>query len=287
MTFTPKPPPSHQVRQPGRSVPALVSAWAPGRRPKIIRVRQHEAALPYYYCVPGRADPSARPLVAVHGVSRNAPEQVAAFAARTGRVVVAPLFRTKHWPHYQWVRRRGRRADEAFMAALDDLAARTGVSVDRVDMFGFSGGSQFAHRFAMLHPGRVGRLALASAGWYTFPFRKDPFPYGIAPDGAELPQIGRRLDDFLQIPTLVTVGAADTERDPGLRKEPIVDLRQGLTRVERGVRWVVAVRRKAERAGIPTAIEFRTVAGCGHSFDDCVDKGGLADQVVDWFERAH
>ena len=283
MTSMPKPPSAQPGRQPERSA----SAALPSGSPRIIRVRQHEAALPYYYCVPGRAGLDARPLIAVHGVSRNAPEQVAAFAARTGRVVAAPLFRTHAWPHYQWVRRRGRRADEALMAALDDLAARTGVSVDRFDMFGFSGGSQFAHRFAMLHPHRVGRLALASAGWYTFPFRKDPFPYGIAPDGAEMRQIGRRLDDFLQIPTLVTVGAADTERDPGLRKEPIVDLRQGLTRVERGVRWVVAVRRKAERAGIPTAIEFRTVAGCGHSFDDCVARGGLADQVIDWFDKAH
>ena len=288
MTSTPKPPPSHQVRQPGRlPFSAPFSAGASGRRPDIIRVREGEAALPYYYCVPRCADPGARPLVAVHGVSRNAPEQAAAFAARTGRVVVAPLFRTKDWPHYQWVRRRGRRADEVFMAALDDLAARTGVSVDRVDIFGFSGGSQFAHRFAMLHPDRVGRLALASAGWYTFPSRKDPFPYGIAADRTEAPHIARKLHDFLQIPTLVTVGAADTERDPGLRKERIIDLRQGLTRVERGVRWVVAFRRKAERAGIRTAIEFRTVAGCGHSFDDCVDKGGLADQVVNWFDRAH
>ena len=287
MTSTLKPPPSHQVRQPGRSVSAPVFARAPDCRPKIIRVRQGEAPLPYYYCIPGRAEVDARPLIAVHGVSRNAPEQVAAFAARTGRVVVAPLFRTKDWPHYQWVRRRGRRADEAFMAALDDLASRTGVSVDRVDVFGFSGGSQFAHRFAMLHPDRVGRLALASAGWYTFPFRRDPFPYGIASNRTEALRLDRTLHDFLQIPTLVTVGAADTERDPGLRKERIIDLRQGITRVERGVRWVVAVRRKAERAGIKTAIEFRTVAGCGHSFDDCVDKGGLADQVVDWFERAH
>ena len=200
---------------------------------------------------------------------------------------MAPLFRTNDWPYYQRVRSNQRRADEALIAVLDDLSARTGVPVDQVDMFGFSGGSQFAHRFAMLHPDRVAGLALASAGWYTFPSERDPFPYGIAPAGRVAQQIVDMLHEFLRIPTLVTVGAEDTERDAALRKERVVDLRQGLTRVERGSRWVSALRNQAIRRGIPATVEFRTVAGCGHSFDDCVAKGGLADQVVDWFARTH
>ena len=287
MPPTPKPPSAPRAPRPERPV---ADAKASDGRLEIVRVRQNDADLPYYYALPDHADAGARPLVAVHGISRNASEHVAAFApftARTGQIVLAPLFRTADWPYYQRVRTTGRRADDALMAALDDLSARTGVSVDRVDLFGFSGGSQFAHRFAMLHPGRVGGLVLASAGWYTFPSEEDPFPYGIAPSGAEAQRIVGLLHEFLRIPTLVTVGAEDTERDAGLRKERIVDLRQGLTRVERGSRWVSAMRDRAVRQGVPATIEFRTVAGCGHSFDDCVARGGLAGQVVDWFEKAH
>ena len=51
----------------------------------------------------------------------------------------------------------------------------------RVDLVGFSGGAQFAHRFAMLYPGCVRRVVVAAAGWYTYIDPSRPFPLAAAP----------------------------------------------------------------------------------------------------------
>ena len=126
----------------------------------------------------------ARPLVAVHGIRRGAREQAALFGARAaalGRVVVAPLFDAERWPAYQRIG-GARRSDLALLELLESLRAEGLMGQARFDLFGFSAGAQFAHRFAMLHAERVHHLNVSSAGWYTFP-DNTAFPYGIgAPD---------------------------------------------------------------------------------------------------------
>ena len=246
-----------------------------------------EDGVPYALFVPAKVRPGSRVVVTVHGISRNATEHAAAFApaaAHAGRIVVAPLFAEHSHTRYQMMAGGGRRADHALLATLDDVAALTGADVSAIDLFGFSGGAQFAHRFAMLHPGRVARLGLASAGWYTFPDRREPYPYGLQSSGRKAQRMVRRLAAFLRIPKLVLVGECDTERDVALRQQPLVDSHQGQTRVERAARWARAVRAAAVRCGAHGEVRFRVLPGCGHSFEECVARGGLAEQVMGWFE---
>lgn len=243
-------------------------------------------ALPYYIYRPARLRRDRPPLVTVHGISRNGCEHAQNFAAlaeRSGRLVVAPFFSRTQCPRYQKVVADGCRADQALMATLVEVATQTGVTMRAFDLFGFSGGAQFAHRFAMLHPARVRRLALASAGWYTFPTVEDPFPYGLSPDSKTGQHILDSFDLFLRIPTLVLVGEQDTERDAGLRKGSRVDPRQGFTRVERATRWAQAVRAAAEVRQLPAMIQSQTLEGCGHNFTHCVTRAALAERVGRWF----
>lgn len=110
------------------------------------------------------------PIVAVHGISRNIGEHRDAFAPvadRLGRRLVLPLFAHGHRGYQRLRGRRGEpRADQRLWALLDSM----GEDGD-VDLVGFSGGAQFAHRAAMVTPARVRSLATISAGWYTFPGR--------------------------------------------------------------------------------------------------------------------
>lgn len=170
------------------------------------------------------------------------------------------------------------------MAVLADAGELAGISTQAIDLFGFSGGAQFAHRFTMLHPHRVTTLAVASAGWYTFPTEQERFPYGIAPTGTAGRRAHAALAQFLETPILVLVGERDVTRDAGLRKEHKVDRAQGLTRVERGARWVSALRRTAWQRGINPNIRFERLPNCGHSFEECVNLGGLVLRVMDWFK---
>jgi len=251
-----------------------------------LRLPRDEEGIPYYLYIPSRMDPAAPPLVTVHGISRGAEEHIAAFAPwaeRSGRVLVAPLFSESQCKRYQRVTQDRCQADRALFATLREVAEATGVEVDRVDLFGFSGGAQFAHRFALLHPDRVARLAVSSAGWYTQPDPAELYPYGLAPGTCGGQRFRPKLEAFLEIPTLILVGERDVDRDRALRKERRVDRRQGRTRVERAAHWSQALREAAARAGVSAEVRFRSLPNCGHAFEDCVRDGGLVEEVMAWF----
>ncbi len=263
-------------------VRSAASMPAPGR---ILARPAPPDGVRYFLYMPARRSTSARPIVLVHGISRNADDYMAAFAPlaeRSGRLLIAPVFDERTCRKYQKVRAGGLRADRMLLAVLKDVARVTRAKTDKIGLFGFSGGAQFAHRFAMLHPGRVARLVLSSAGWYTFPTDGERFPYGIRSKSDAIGRFGKRLDRFLAIPTLVLVGEFDTARDARLRKERVIDSQQGRTRVERAARWAGAVRDAAEQRGIAARIAFQILTGCGHEFGECASKAGLAQRAIEW-----
>jgi pimeloyl-ACP methyl ester carboxylesterase len=226
-------------------------------------------------------------LVVVHGISRNAREQVEAFgerAARLGMVTVGPLFSRRHFPGYQRLghSRRGLESAPhvALEAILTEVAETTGADTSRVFLFGFSGGAQFAHRFTMRYPERVRSLVAASAGWYTFPDVEEPFPRGLGPTPLAA---GTDPQRFLRVPTLVLVGEGDEHRDHALNTSRALDLQQGRTRVERGRRWRDAMLQVARRSRIEARLDFTVMSGCGHDFGDCVARGALVERALDFF----
>jgi pimeloyl-ACP methyl ester carboxylesterase len=218
-------------------------------------------------------------LVAVHGISREA-EAVAALlrpaAEAAGRIVVAPFFDAADWPRYQSAC-CDQRADMALLRLLNALARDGVIPQGPVDLAGFSGGAQFAHRFTWLHPERVGRLAASSAGWWTFPDHA-PWPMGMAPSKARPLAgwwLGTNLRAFLDRPISVRVGALDDAPDANTRTSPELDARQGPDRLTRARRWVEAMREAAARVGVVPRIDFAVMPGCGHDLAECVRLGGL------------
>lgn len=231
---------------------------------------------------------SQRWLCAVHGISRDAREQarlLAPAAAQFGYSIVAPLFDPVRFRGYQRLERRVRRADagDRLCDLLDDLAGEMGVPGE-IDLFGFSGGAQFAHRFALMHPQRVRRLAVASAGWYTMPDPGVSYPYGLAAASN-----GRlrtfQLEAFLSLPLLVLVGDEDNCRDAPLRKRAALDLQQGSDRFARACNWHSAVSRaRADRAFPSLAPQLQIMPGVGHSFASSVCRGGLDHRIFTFFD---
>ncbi len=224
------------------------------------------------------------PLVNVHGIRRRARAQAGLLADRAemlGRPVVAPLFDPGNWPRYQQAVRKGR-ADRALLSLMSDLAAEGFWRGRRFDLAGFSGGAQFAHRFAMLHPHAVRRLTICAAGWLTFP-DDAPFPYGLGPKPGRGTDWGgrmrRNLDAFLRIPITVAVGARDCKSDSSTRRGPEIDRQQGTNRLDRATRWVEVMREEAHRRRVPARIDLKILPRSGHSFTRCVERGGL-DEVL-------
>lgn len=221
-------------------------------------------------------------LVAVHGISRNAAEIAMRFAAHQAfaqTTIVAPLFAKETFGQYQQlgVTKPGQTpADTALIALLDDLAGELGGVPERFGLFGFSGGAQMAHRFAMRHPQRVARLCIVSAGWYCLPRTDLPWPYGIG-DETGAPIIGPQ---FLDIPLTVIVGNRDTRVDGSVRQDPLIVEHQGRNRLRRARCYVRAVRDYGASLGKSVAPQLLTLPDMTHDFTQCAAEGDLVEIVA-------
>lgn len=235
--------------------------------------------------LPG-VDESGVPLVALHGISRNAKAIWSTFqplAAGQGRALLVPLLDRKNWPNFQRI--------DAYRPdlALLDLLRRAELAQSKIELFGFSGGAQLAHRFAMLYPHKVARLHVAAPGWFCLPRTDVVWPEGLG-DAEQGPGRLRRsvlgepyriqLPTYLSLPVRVWVGANDTERDPALRKSAQLDHLQGTNRLERATRYVKEFRQAAEKLQIKPDIELSVLPGSGHDFSECARIGGLAERVI-------
>lgn len=232
------------------------------------------------------ANPGAqRPLLALHGISRNAAELAQALAPAaqaTGRTVVVPHFTADQWPVYQRMTKRAR-PDKALLALLATLRSMNNKFQGPIDIFGFSGGAQLAHRFAMLYPEVAGDLHLGAAGWYTLPQDTVAYPYGVGDCPTRRDSWSRLmrsgLRSFLQRRVNVYVGADDTSRDSSLRRNSTVDAQQGLHRLERARRYVTSINDRQAALGLPPTAHLEILEGCDHSFSACAEHGGLALSV--------
>lgn len=235
--------------------------------------------------IPSRSMPhSMPPLLALHGISRDTDAIMQNFGrpcARSGRVLIVPSFSEADWRHFQTI--GSNRPDRALLALLDQVQALGLAQTDRVALFGYSGGAQLAHRFAMIYPQRVAALHVASAGWYCMPDHGLPFPMGLGQaetkqkfDAAALAR--GQLPVFLRLPIHVYVGSDDTDRDQALRKHPLIETAQGTHRLARGRRYAAALQEAAQARSLTSRTTFTELPDCAHSFSTCA-QAGLAELV--------
>jgi len=207
-----------------------------------------------------------RLLVCVHGISRNAREQMEAFrplADAQGIRLLAPDFCLTRFPGYQRLSRQTghERADLALNRLL--LQIQKHFMLPQLDLFGYSGGAQFCHRYALCYPQHIRSMILAAAGWYTFPDPNTRYPRGLSNWPQTLPRPAE-IHALLAIPTLVMVGSRDTSIDSSLRSSQKLDRQQGRTRLERASNWF----HYCCSLGKAHDWHFVELAGVGHSFSE-------------------
>lgn len=248
------------------------------------RIAADEAALGYYLYASSRPRKDLPLFIAVHGIGRRAKDQARLFAPMIeaiGGTLIAPVFDRIRFAGYQrlGISGKGRRPD----LALQHLIRQVQESKQRprmpVVMFGYSGGGQFVHRFAMAYPRQVKRMAVAAPGWFTFPDIDLRFPQGLMRASA-LPDLTFDASRFLKIPSMVLVGENDVHRDKAVNREKGIDGQQGRHRLERAGQWRKAMKAAARRYRYNTPYPFRIIPGCGHSFKDCMDTGQMGWQIV-------
>lgn len=228
-----------------------------------------------------------KPLIAMHGIGREIKTFVDIFsplAEAAGRTIIIPHFDARTWPVFQRITKQ-HRPDIALLALIDDLRLRGVIGADGVDLFGYSGGAQLAHRFAMLHPEYVGDLHLGAAGWYTLPDDSLPYPIGLGASDTGDTRWGRRMKSalarYLDRRINIYVGNKDAELvSDTLRRTPALDAAQGRTRIERAHQYHSTIADLQDRHGLPVRTKLSVLAGCAHDFTDCAVNGGLARLIV-------
>ena len=248
----------------------------------IFEIKSHAATqLQYMVAIPHQSDPSLAPLVAIHGISRDARGMLSKITQRltpsASQVIIAPIFDRNTWKGYQRVI-DSCRADLALLSLLNTIETNQIADTGKIELFGYSGGAQFAHRFALLYPHLIKRLMLCSSGWYTFPDENE-YPYGLSLPKKEMPGFNaftrKNLTNFLRLEIEVYVGKNDTIVDANTRSGRKIDKQQGRNRLQRARNWVTALQSVARELGIQSKIGLHELEGCGHHLKDCIVKGDL------------
>ncbi|MGB3213100.1 MAG: hypothetical protein WBB19_20525 [Desulforhopalus sp.] len=240
----------------------------------------------YIVYVPSERRDESRIMYTIHGISRNAQEHIEGFipqAERYGAVVIAPLFPKNNFPRYQQMGTSVtlERADMAFNHVLQDAHEWLKIPPAPMHIFGFSGGGQFVHRYAMFYPKRIARMVLAAPGWFTFPDPERKFPYGIK-STRNWPNLAFAMEKFLQIPTLVLVGERDDLRDSELNKARAIDCFQGLNRIERAEHWTAAARSLGRAYDISTDFRLELVPNASHAYESYLSHPPFTEKIFDF-----
>lgn len=119
------------------------------------------------------------------------------------------------------------------LAMIDDGAGDYALAEDRVSMFGYSAGGQFARRFLFLHPERLEQVLIGAPGTITTPTFDEPWPDGLA-NVAEL--TGKEVDRDAVRRQRILLYVGDQDLDSTGTALWKAANRYGLTRLERARR---------------------------------------------------
>lgn len=233
----------------------------------------------FFYFIPENAHIDTPVIVSVHGISRNAVQHLFRWlplARAAGFALVCPLFEKDKYGQYQQLfdSASKQRSDMALIDILDDFQDISQINCQKIYLSGFSGGAQFAHRFAMKHADRVQACILCAAGWYSLPDETIGYPYGTGNFEVH--------HQWSQVPITLFVGQRDKSRDASLNRQPIIDQSQGRHRLARAKTWARAL--EEQRAKISGAsVALITIPDVGHDFSDILGHAQFTAPIMNLF----
>lgn len=134
---------------------------------------------PYMLYVPEDYDEEAEqeyPLVVlVHGTERWPHEYLrynSEFAEENDVILLAPLFPIGthgqfDLENYKLLDYKGTRYDLILLSMVDEVTSKYRIQGNKFNLFGFSGGGHFTHRFFYLHPHRLNAISIGAPGMVT------------------------------------------------------------------------------------------------------------------------
>lgn len=114
-------------------------------------------------------------LTLIHGSDRenqSLRDHFIDFAEDNHCIILAPLFPCgitdpSDTDNYKYIQYKDIRFDQILLAMVEEISAKYRITWPAMDLFGFSGGAHFVHRFLLLHPEKVANVSIASPGSVT------------------------------------------------------------------------------------------------------------------------
>ena len=159
-------------------------------------------------------------LVAVHGTGRTSAidfrDGFAEFGLYHDCAILCPifpvnLFGDENRSGYKYMEEGDIRYDQIVLSMVDEMATRYGQNWSKFAMFGFSGGGQFVHRFAILHPEKLWAASVGAPGSVTLLDTERDWWVGIRDLDSRF-GIAFKPEELAKVPVHMVVGEADLEK---------------------------------------------------------------------------
>jgi len=242
----------------------------------------NEIDIEIYYYVPNSYTATSKLLFALHGGSRDAESIRNNLIDKSNEynlIVIAPKFSSSNFslgdgynlgnvyvdgdnPSTSTLNNENEWSFSFIEPLFDSVKSSLSLENDRYNMFGFSAGAQFVHRFIQFKPdARFDKVVAGAAGWYTVPDSSIPFPYGY--DNSIL--VSTNMSDLLSRNLFIQVGAFDNDpNSPGLRHNEYADA-QGLNRVTRAVNFFETGQNFSNSNNLDFNWSLHIIQGAGHN----------------------
>ena len=248
---------------------------------KVIYAAWNKPDVELLYKLPKEINKDTKVLFIIHGASRDVNKYLEAWiddAENKNIILVAPHFTKDSFKYYSTLglaSSSGKMMDDSKTNLSNSIAlffnifkSKYSLSTDKYLIFGFSGGSQFVHRYMMYGKDtRIEKAVLGSAGWYTF-LNNEPFPFGIK----NMPLDKKRIDWFLSREVLFILGKSDNDPNHPTLNSNKKAIEQGEHRYERGRNYFNSLTHYAEQSKTPFRWRYKSVEGLDHNTEEMTDK---------------
>ena len=230
-----------------------------------------------YYKLPNEINNDTKLIFVIHGASRDVKRYLEAWLEQSkdkNVILVAPFFSKDSFQYYNTLglasssgktfKNSKTKLTNSISSFFTFFKSKYDLKTETYRIFGFSGGSQFVHRYMMYGTDeRVELAAIGSAGWYTF-LNNEPFPFGIT----NMPVDKTRLDWFLSREVLFIVGKNDNDPNHSSLNSNYGAKKQGAHRHQRGESYFNNLINYAEINEMPFRWRFRSVEGLDHNIEE-------------------
>ena len=229
-----------------------------------------------YTFLPNNGNINKQIIFVMHGSSRSVVNNCGYWsesATQYDFLVVCPEFNESQFPGSNYYKNGGMYINEQFTDSttwaynmieeiFSYIKQSGGTTAETYGIYGFSGGGQFVHRYAIFtNPKHASIIIPAGSGWYTLPTYDEIFPYGLN----NSPFIEKDLTNKFALPLVVLVGENDTDpNDSSLRKTKEA-MRQGDHRYARAKYFYNIAETKAKSINAQFNWKLETVPNFGHS----------------------